>query len=95
VRLQAPGIPTSLLDCDGKVIEYQERPQRGGGALRPSGSWGETAEWLQPPLHLTTSNSATLLTFAHLPDLKLPVPGRAPGDYTSLLPTTVAWLERE
>jgi len=76
--LQAPAILPSPLDSAGKVVEYQERPQRGGGALRPSGTWGETAEWLQLPLQPTTSKSAALLTFAHCPNFKLRVSGRHP-----------------
>jgi len=76
--LQAPAILPSPLDSAGKVVEYQERPQRGGGALRPSGTWGETAEWLHLPLQPTTSKSGALLTFAHCPNFKLRVSGRHP-----------------
>jgi len=64
--LQAPAIPTSLLDCDGKVIEYQERPQRGGGALRPSGSWGKPQNGCSLPCtrpHPTAPRCSLLLTF--------------------------------
>jgi hypothetical protein len=45
---------------------------------------------LRLPLQPTTSNSGTLLTFAHRPNFKLRVSGRHRAVGTGLFPTTVA-----
>jgi hypothetical protein len=55
----------------------KKRPQRGGGALRPSGVLWETAEWLCGFRYSRPHpKSGALLTFAHRPNFKLRVSGR-------------------